>query len=161
MTGWLHANLSVIRLLDEGDTISTGLDFYLDYASRFGVVKLPMSRMYSFEVLRELVRPYKTRMDFLKGHPSAYVAATRDRVLDRLFSDHENNGYAAIRAKNGTWNNPKKIENVAHTCTSKSEFQSKYSGAYEAAKRFGDEFFEKLHCTWSARSQRVQGISTT
>ncbi len=78
---------------------------------------------------------YKTRIDFYKNHRSEYSIAVQNGWLDDLFLKHANHGYS--KAKMGTWQKQENVIKAASQCEDRTEFMTKFRGAYASSKENG------------------------
>jgi hypothetical protein len=81
------------------------------------------------ERCQEEALKYKTRYEFQKNSGSAYYSAQKNKLLDEICSH-----MIDIKKPNNYWTKEKCAEEALKYKT-KSEFQKKSSGAYEATRR--------------------------
>ena len=91
------------------------------------------SSKWTLPILKAAAKPYKTRSLFQEGNPSAYSAAYRLKLLDKVFDEHENKGIAKGKWDDWTVDDYKKL---ADNLT-RGEFQHAHRKEYDSAVRRG------------------------
>lgn len=110
---------------------------------------------WSKKALRKEANKYKTRSEFRIKNANAYEAARSKGIIDELFKNHSNQGYAENRFINGYWTDNRLQEEVNKYKT-RGEFQIKNESAFQIAFRKGiiDELF-KNHPNQGYNENRV------
>lgn len=116
--------------------------------------------LWTKEALMDLAKQYPTRRALRAANNSAYVIASRQRLLDAMFSDHLNKGLAPDRMKNGTWTH-EQLHEEAKRFRTRKQMATSSAGAYLAAHKSGilDEIFRDhensgLTKGWQTRRRR-------
>jgi hypothetical protein len=94
------------------------------------------TRVWTLVMLKELVKKYKTRTEFVENEPNAYAAAARNGWLDDVFKDMKR-----LINPNNTWTY-EVVAKEAAKYNKKSDFAQGSPLAYHAAKRNG--WFKEL-----------------
>lgn len=94
-------------------------------------------KFWTIDRLKKESKKYKTRSDFQKHSHSAYVIASREGLIEDLFLKHKNKGFTQNKVLDGHYNFKKNVLSAALRCKSRTEFQKKFRGAYDSAKRHG------------------------
>ena len=95
------------------------------------------------ENLQKEADKYELRNDFKDNNASAYNIACDKDILDKLFNDHENQGYAEKHNPNKVFTK-KQLQNIVNKYKTRREFQKNDSEAYSNAVRNSllDELFK-------------------
>ena len=103
-------------------------------------------RKWTSETCREVAQKYKTKVEFQKGHPGAYLYARRHRLLETF------DWFEEIKKPNGYWTR-ERCEKESRKYHSKKEFEKGCRAAHSAAVKNGwlDEF------TWLV-NQRIDVV---
>jgi len=91
-----------------------------------------MKLYWTYEKLQEEANKYKTREEFSKNSSSAYIISRRRKLLNKLFENHENNGYNENRKVDGYWST-EKLQEEANKYKTRSEFYRESNSAYHIA----------------------------
>ncbi len=81
--------------------------------------------------LQEVASRYQTRREFEKNDPNGYNAAATSGLLLELFERHPNKGLIVRKLTD------EMLQEIANTCVTRKEFESKDSSAHRAAGRRG------------------------
>jgi len=90
-----------------------------------------MVRKYTAEVQQKTANKYITRNEMKENEDLIYQSIVRDGKLDETFGSHPNQGFPIGKAQKGYWNEAT-IKDAISECTTRTEFQKKYAGAYDA-----------------------------
>jgi hypothetical protein len=99
-------------------------------------------RKWTEEAVRNEAGNHQTRGSFQNEVPGAYNTARSLGILDDLFKDKPNKGYA--RTPDGTWSDEENLQAEARKYASRQAFAKGAPGAYDAALNKGilDKLFE-------------------
>jgi predicted GIY-YIG superfamily endonuclease len=99
------------------------------------------TRVWTLEMLKKLVKKYKSRTEFVTKEPNAYAAAARNGWLDDVFTDMKR-----LINPNNTWTY-EVVAKEAAKYNKKTDFAKGSPLAYNAARRNG--WFEELTKNYS------------
>jgi hypothetical protein len=94
------------------------------------------TRVWTLEILRELVKKYKSRSEFVENEPNAYAAAARNEWLDDIFQNMDR-----LINPNNTWTY-EVVAKEAVKYNKKQDFAKGSPNAYHAARNNG--WFKEL-----------------
>jgi len=97
---------------------------------------------WTIDKLQEEADKYENRKEFREKCNSAYIAASKIKLIDDLFKNHINKGYEEGKMTIGHWNR-EKLQEEANKHKTRGEFR-KNKSAYSAAlsKKLIDELFK-------------------
>lgn len=101
-----------------------------------------INHYYTDEEIEKMAKNYKTRNDFKAAHRTVYFTAAKRKILNKIFSEHENEGRLLKDFSNWTIEDYKK---EAKKYKTRGEFQVKDKDTYNSALRKGiiDQIFDE------------------
>lgn len=118
-----------------------------------------MIKKWTLEKLQEEANKYKTRYEFEKNCSSGYTMSIRKKLLDELFKNHHNNGYATKKHQNWTM---AEFQSLANKCLTRSEFWKNNPSAARLSsnKNIIDELFKNHKNSGYTDRQVIEGYWT-
>jgi len=113
------------------------------------------------EKIQEEANKYETRSEFREHNGSAYMTATKLKILNDIFKNHLNNGYSKDKKINGYWTEDK-LQEEANKYTSIIDFYKNNTNAYSAAVRnkLLDELFKNHKNNGYSKDKKINGYWT-